>query len=279
MRISFRLKIAAALWMSGLTFFQSGALSPAWGETINGSVRRISVSEATGQSALAPPKIELSPGYGVNISFIPTGETVQKVWFDNPSFATLDADGCLSGLGGQQRECQRNSVSVLHLRLINPLTFPGLPKTNSTLLTVITSGKAGRHVYLFQVAKGSARSPQSYTIEITPRPETTSHVTRYRSVVESVLDWQTLQRGLTVAQQKGLIRQNQPLWNRIQNFLLRVKAGESVEPAAVASGISLDLVRRLEELGKTGTPVAPAPLNASPTSPQQTSEIVRSASV
>ncbi|HEY9708804.1 MAG TPA: hypothetical protein V6D48_11430, partial [Oculatellaceae cyanobacterium] len=75
MRTSFRLKIAAALWMSGLAFFQSGALSPAWGETINGSVRRISVSEATGQSALAPPKIELSPGYGVNISFIPTGET------------------------------------------------------------------------------------------------------------------------------------------------------------------------------------------------------------
>jgi hypothetical protein len=223
-------------------------MQSALGETPNGSVRRISTTVATGASGSQPPLIELSPGYGVNISFIPTGETVEKVWFDNPSFATLDVDGCLSGLS--ERKCERSGATVLHLRRINPLTIPRLPKTNSTLLTAIASGSSGRRVYLFRVAMGSTSTPQYHTIEITP-PTNTSNATRYRSVLSSVSDWQTFQRGLAVAQQKRLIQRGSPLFVRIENFLSKVRAGQPAESAAATSGISLDLVRRLAEFGKT----------------------------
>lgn len=249
MKIRVGVGIASAFCWFGLAFSNGGSGLPAWGETTNAWVRRVWVPEATGQTGAPPPLIQLSPGYGVNISFIPTGETVQKVWFDNPSFATLDADGCLSGLGGQQRECLGNQVRVLHLRRITPLDIPGLPKTNSTLLTVITSGKAGRQVYLFQVAVGSERSSQYHTIEVTPRQLTARNARQYRPVVESITDWQTFNWGLTVAQERRLVRPGQPLWNRIQNFLVKVKVGEQIEAAAQSSGISLTLVKRLQELG------------------------------
>lgn len=260
MKTRFRLLIASALCIPGLTFCNSGTPSPALGETLTGSVRRVSSSMATGASGTQPPLIELSPGYGVNISFIPTGEVVEKVWFDNPSFATLDVDGCLSGLGGTEGFCEQNGATVLHLRRINQLNIPGLPKTNSTLLTVITSGSAGRRVYLFRVAMGSG-TPKYHTVEVTPAltpPSTASNGTGHSSsIVQAASNWQTFQRGLTVAEQKRLIRRNQPLWNRIENFLTRVKAGEPIESAASMAGISLDLVRRLGELGRTDLP-APA---------------------
>ncbi|GAX45845.1 hypothetical protein NIES4075_68660 [Tolypothrix sp. NIES-4075] len=224
------------------------------------SVRRVSVPVATGQSAASPVLIELSPGYGVNISFIPTGETVEKVWFDNPSFATLDVDGCLSGLG---RECQQNAATVLHLRRINSLNMPGLPKTNSTLLTVVTAGVAGRRVYMFRVAMGNKNS-QYHTVEVTPKetPEViANNPPRMTSVLTQYQDSQMISRGLIVAQQQRLIRRDSPLWKRIENFLVSVKAGEPIEVAAAKSGISLQLVKRLQELGKT-SPVPP-PLQAS----------------
>jgi hypothetical protein len=262
MKIRLELGIVSALCLFGLTFCNGGSGLPAFAETKVGALRRVSITEATGHSGAQPPRIELSPGYGVNISFIPTGEIVEKVWFDNPAIATLDVDGCLSGLGGsngdirsqgKEAQCQSPGATVLHLRWINPLDFPGLPKTNSTLLTVITHGKAGRRVYLFLVAAGG-KNPQYHTVEVTPPTTTVEPRARERSVVESVTDWQTLNRGLTVALTERLIRRGQPLMLRIQNFLARVKAGEPIDEAAAASGISLNLVRRLEELGRHNIP-------------------------
>lgn len=240
-----------ALISTGLTSVFSGG--GVFAQESPSSVRRVSVPVATGQSAASPMPIELSPGYGVNISFISTGETVEKVWLDNPSFASLDVDGCLSGLG---RECKQNGATVLHLRRINPVNMPGLPKTNSTLLTVVTAGASGRRVYVFRVAMAS-KNPQYHTVEVTPK-EAPVVVARYSPRLTSVLtqerDWQTMSRGLIVAQQQRLIRRDSPLWKRIENFLVSVRAGEPIEVAARKSGISLQLVKRLQELGKT-TPV------------------------
>lgn len=242
---------------------------PAQADTISNSVRRVSISEATGQSRASPPRIELSPGYGVNISFIPTGEIVEKVWFDNPSFATLDVDGCLVGLGGAgsrgqrgESQCQPNGARVLHLRRITPINFSGLPRTNSTLLTVVTNSSSGQRLYLFRVATGSSE-PQYHTLEIVPNSRASGNA-RYRSIVDSTSDWQVFNRGLAVATSRGLVRQGQPLYTRIQNFIRLVQTGYQVESAASTSGISMDLVKRLGELGRAGDSAltsVPAPAN------------------
>lgn len=262
MKSILRLGIATALCLTTLASCNGGSGLPAFAsETSTFWVRRVSIPEATASTGGEPVLVELSPGYGVNLSFIPTGDTVEKVWFDNPAIATLDVDGCLSGLGGggssnQQAQCQYQGATVLHLRRINPLNFPNLPKTNSTLLTAITRGRTGRHVYLFRVALGSS-SPKYHTVEVVPA--VTATATKYRSVVEAVTDWQLMSRGLAVAQQKHWVRRSQPLYGRIQNFLLKVKGGEQIESAAAAAGISLNLVKRLEELGRSSDVSVPTP--------------------
>ena len=126
-------------------------LSPAIASEVKQSVKQITQQVATGNNSPSIPKIELSPGYGVNISFIKSGEIIEKGWLDNPTFASLDVDGCLSIEG---RECDKEGATVIHLRRIRPLKVTQLPSSNTSLLTVIASGKSGRKVYLFKVVMG-----------------------------------------------------------------------------------------------------------------------------
>ena len=64
-------------------------LSPAIASEVKQNVKQITQKVATGKSSSSIPRIELSPGYGVNISFIKSGEIIEKVWLDNPTFASL----------------------------------------------------------------------------------------------------------------------------------------------------------------------------------------------
>lgn len=222
---------------------------PVRGQTIgNQGVRRVSVDVATGNSSSDIPKIELSPGYGVNISFIKSGEIVEKVWLDNPAFASLDVDGCLRGLAQQ---CEQEGATVIHLRRINPLKVRQLPTTNTSLLTVIAKGKFGRQVYLFRVAMGD-ETPNYHTIEITSDANTVPEITGF-SGISNVTNLQRISRGLKIAQSQHLIYPESRLWRRIENFLAKVRVGESINNAARKNGISLQLVNRLIELGNTET--------------------------
>jgi hypothetical protein len=225
-----------------------GLPSVAKAETINGNqsnlrVKRVAVDAATGNSSTEIPTIELSPGYGVNISFIKTGEIVEKVWLDNPAIASLDVDGCLSGI----QKCEQEGATILHLRRINPLNVPQLPKTSSSLLTVVAKGNSGRRVYLFRVAM-SDKAPKYHTIEVTSDLNIPRQNTEFLGV-NNVGNLQSISRGLKIAQQQGLISPNSPLWMRIENFFTNIQTGESISSAAGNSGISIQLVNRLIQLG------------------------------
>ena len=205
---------------------------------------RISSFVATGNSERAIPLIKLSPGYGVNISFIPTGETIEKVWLDNPGIASLDVDGCLSGLG---KECEEDTgATVLHLRRIKPLDFKQLPSTTTSLLTVITKGSDKRRVYVFRIVPGDT-TPKIHTIEITDDKEE-FNINRLGNTTDTI-NLQLINRGLLVAQQQRLISLKSPLIPRVRNFLVSIRAGEQINMAARKNGISLQLVNRLIELG------------------------------
>ncbi|MBW4628993.1 MAG: hypothetical protein KME49_26665 [Brasilonema octagenarum HA4186-MV1] len=216
-----------------------------------GMVRRVSVSVATGQRGEKLTTIELLPGYGVNLSFIPTGETVQKVWFDNPAIASLDVEGCLEGLG---RECEQEGASVLHLRSMKPMNIPGLHKTNSSLLTVITNGSDGRRVYLFRVVVANTASARNHvhTVEVFPDAASSPSIpTPLPSAIGAQGDFHQIRRGLMVALNRRFITENSVLWNRVVSFLVKVRSGEPLSQAAQTSGISMQLVAKLQELGNT----------------------------
>ena len=218
-------------------------LSPAIASEVKQSVKQITQKVATGNSSSSIPRIELSPGYGVNISFIKSDEIIEKVWLDNPTFASLDVDGCLST---EERECDKEGATVIHLRRIKPLKVRQLPQSNTSLLTVIASGKSGRKVYLFQVGMED-KSPTYHTLEIIPDnsiPENTQ-----LQNIKNINELQLISRGLKIVNAKGLINRESRLWSRIANFLIKVRMGESINSAARKSGISMRLVNRLIELG------------------------------
>ncbi|NJO64938.1 MAG: hypothetical protein HC836_44545 [Richelia sp. RM2_1_2] len=238
------IKKAAVISILTLISFTSISIKVIADET-KGGVKRINSNIATGNSEGEIPLIELSSGYGVNISFIPTGEIVEKVWLDNPAIATLDVDGCLSGLS---KECDsENGATVLHLRRIKPLKFEQLPSSNSSLLTVVTKGNDKRQIYLFKVAIGD-KTPKINTIEITPNQQELN--TDIFPNITNINNLQLISRGLIIAQQQRLISEESRLMSRVKNFLISVKSGEQISDAALDSGISLRLVNRLIELGK-----------------------------
>ncbi|NET38959.1 MAG: hypothetical protein F6K19_44455 [Cyanothece sp. SIO1E1] len=65
-----------------------------------------------------------------------------------------------------------------------------------------------------------------------------------------------VERGLAVAQSRGLISPSQDLWVRLQNFLALAQNGKPVLAAAEQAGVSMALLSRL---GKWGVRAPPAP--------------------
>jgi hypothetical protein len=185
-----------------------------------------------------PPLIPLSPGHGVNISFLSTGEAIEKVWLDDPSWVVVGVDGCLAGLSAE--DCAASSSSnVLHLRRIESLAIQGIPPAKSSLLTVITRNprSAERRIHVFRLVKGR-EVPTFHTVEV---------VLPNRGEVTSA-DVSALKRGRKEAIQQGWLEESGPLDHRILSFLTSL-ASQGAEEAARTAGISLALVSRLEELG------------------------------
>ncbi|HBL12329.1 MAG TPA: hypothetical protein DD379_13155 [Cyanobacteria bacterium UBA11162] len=151
-------------------FLASGAILIAR-ETLAQSVQTLPVSAPVANSAspisVSPVvDIELAYGYGVTISFIPVGETVQKIWLDDPSFLTVDVDGCLKGLN---EDCDKQVATLIHLRRINQIDIPHIPHTGRTMMTVVTRGENGEQkIYLFHIKKTDKVSDLMLVINIFP---------------------------------------------------------------------------------------------------------------
>ena len=182
--------------------------------------------------------IEVFPGHGTTINFRSAGVTVRKAWIDDPSKVTLDFDdaACLNAEG--DRLC---NASVIHLRRIHPLYFPGLPTTTTTGLTVVTD----RDIYQFRLSFPPSGTPKSPTVEVQPSRQATA------SAMKS--DSQSLDRGLQIAVSQRLITPGDELWQRLQTLLKLMRNGVSVTDAAQQAGVSQPLLQRLTEMGQATT--------------------------
>jgi hypothetical protein len=205
----------------------------------NNVVRQVLTSENK-----QPIQVQIAPGYGVNINFANTGEVIEKVWLDNPSFVTIDVDGCLTGLGANN--CQQSSASVIHLRRIETLNIPGIPFSNSALMTVITRNSNGiNQLYLFQINR--VNQPEYLVIEMlrafTPPPTIVQ-----RPIIDYFLV-AAIQGGIRRAERENLLDSSSDLKQRLNKFLQLLKEGNDVEFAANNAGISLALVEELKQLG------------------------------
>jgi len=182
------------------------------------------------------PVIPIAQGEGVTITFIPSRQIVQKVWLDNPTWLTVDADGCLEGLG--TGSCEHNSATSIHLRRIKPLQIEGLPATGTSLLTVISRDASGElKISTFKLV--SATSAQHSLVEVVPAAGL-----RLPDTINPVL----VQRGRDVAISQGWLRKSDRLSQKIDEFLT-LSQTEPTLVAAQRAGISMALIERLSVLG------------------------------
>lgn len=254
--------------LSLVSFLIAGALGLPINEArADSPVQRISSSLAQGLTGELPT-ITVWAGAGANLNLIPTGEIIKKVWLDDPSQITLDFDGPMCMLAGDRGDssCENSAATVIHLRRIHQLKFPNLPRTTSTLLSVISQTSSGeRKLYQFRVAYGSG-APQYHTVSIYPDSQALPAVERDTLLQVQLQD---IERGLQVAKSRNLLGRsqgNQRLELRIQNFLALVSSGTALQSAASQADVSMALVSKLAELGATKalTPVTETPAISMP---------------
>jgi hypothetical protein len=132
----------------------------------NAVLQSIFSCQAQGLGGLIPT-IKVWYQQGTNLSFIPTGETIKKVWLNDPSqVMCMQFNPESSASTG---DCKNSAANVIQLRRIERLKIPGLPKTNNTLLTVITEGQGRPKLYTFRVLYGDA-DPEYHTLAIFADP-------------------------------------------------------------------------------------------------------------
>ena len=152
------------------------------------SARTVSIEEAQGISG-SIITLEVAPGYGLNINLIPTGEIVKKAWIDDPSRITISFDGNLCQGATQEEQCNNEGATVIHLRQIQPIAFPSLPRSagGGTLLTLITEGSQGRKIYQFKVMPVSG-APKYTLLNVSSENPANTLLLRGRSVPLMVND-------------------------------------------------------------------------------------------
>lgn len=216
-------------------------------------VEKISASRAQGLEGDLPT-ITVWSGAGANLNLIPTGEIIKKVWLDDPSQIGLDSDEplCVLAAGSDDDSCTNSAATVLHLKRIHPIKFPNLPRTDSTLLSVVTENKQGdRALYQFRIAYGKG-NPEYHTVTI--YPDVASSASASSAKQNNLERLQNIEQGLKVAKSKRLLGKsqgNQNLELRVKRFLFLVRGGTKVSVAMKKAGVSPQLISKLEELGST----------------------------
>ena len=195
---------------------------------------------------LQPVQIPLATGSGISINFTSSGETIQKVWLDNPSFVTIDSDGCLAGLPSSGN-CQSKDVSIIYLRRIQDLSIPGLPKTNQSLLTIVTENQGQKNVFLFRIVK--AKTPSKLVFEVIGNPQRNLSQP-LPSTEPTVITTARFTNGLKRAISQNLLSEDGVLAKKINLFIGYLESGQSKSEAAQKAGLSQPIIHKLEALGR-----------------------------
>lgn len=230
------------------------------------TIRTIKTSQVSGENAQLQT-VQVWPGHGVSISFFKTEETIKRIWLDDPSRFLIDVDGCLEGLS--RSNCRNPGAGMVHIRRINDVKIPGMPKaTNGAHLTIVTESQQGtRSHYHFRIVAGGG-TPQYSSLEIvSDRQETQQQqLPKPQPNATAIANSSLLARGMQVALANNWIETDSPLWQKLNIFIENLQSGKhDMTTAATNAGVSMRLVRRLIQLG------TPAPKQHLPKVPPTTS--------
>lgn len=227
----------------------------------NGTIRTIKTSQVSGSDAQLQT-VQVWSGHGVSISFFQTGETIKRIWLDDPSRFLIDVDGCLEGLS-RNNDCRNPGAGMVHIRRINDVKIPGMPKaTNGAHLTIVTESSGGkRSHYHFRIVAGSG-TPQYSSLEIVGdiKEETQQQqLPKPQPSPTAIANSSLLARGMQVALTNNWIKTDSPLWQRLNTLIENLQSGEDMTIAATNAGVSMPLVSRLMQLGGFNPLPSPKP--------------------
>ena len=219
--------------------------------TLAQAVQNVSSDTAQGTTQTGPQRIQL--GYqGVNLSFLKTGETIKKVWLDDPTQVVIDFDGCLagqldtSGSGGGVSGADCGGAAIIHLRQLPArLNFPkGLFAGGNTSLSVVTQNGSERKLYQFQLVLAGG-SPPYRTVDVLPSPapapaQLTSISQEYQQTV-----LRQLSKGLAVAESKQLVDRSSVAYQQVVATIALMQSGKPFAEALKQTGVPNALVDRL----------------------------------
>ncbi|MBW4512181.1 MAG: hypothetical protein KME64_37665 [Scytonematopsis contorta HA4267-MV1] len=209
-----------------------------------GIIRRVPASQLNGENAQLKT-VKVWNGHGVSISFYRTGETIKKIWLDDPSRFVLDVDGCLEGLG--KCEKGKSGAGLIHLRKINRVNIPGLPSaTNGAHLTVITESGSNRKSYHFRIVPGKGQ-PEYSQIEIIGDASRRDKKPKGDYTAQS--DSKYIRKGMQIALRNKWANSNSELWGKLNQIVELRAQGEELTAAANKAGVSMQVVEKLMELG------------------------------
>lgn len=213
----------------------------------------VSALQAQGKQGKLPT-ILLTPGNGVNLSFLDTGERVHKAWLDDPSRIAIGFDSPLE-----------SGASVIHLKEIQKLNLEGITRSadGTTTLSVITSGRGGRKLYTFKLGFASG-APKYSTVRIVSGSGASENNAVFSSGMQSGV--QSVESGLRVAIAQGSVKPNGSLHRAVERFTSLVRQGTPVANAAQMSGLSPETIYRLAKLGN-GSPKIEATPASQPKTP------------
>lgn len=188
------------------------------------------------QAAEGQVPVVVEPASGTSINFSDTGEIIYRVWLDDPSKLTVDFDGPVE-----------TGARVIHLRLVEGISFDNLPTGSSTLLTVVTRDGQTTKTYIFPVTYGQT---DAHLITISP-PEVLPEGIATR-VEPDPVDLIAVQRGLELTIEESLIELDHPIVGRIEQFIRDSAAGESQRVAASDAGLRWEVIEALSRKGRRG---------------------------
>jgi hypothetical protein len=220
--------------------------------------KQVSIGQSQGLGGKDVPTLEISPLWGLTISFIKTNELVQQARISDPARVLVDFDSPLAG-GSEPRIPQisvpgrsQGGAAVIYLRQIGdpfklPTRLTAKAKKSSKLpLTIITTDRSNqRRLYQFLLVLG--KDTKYSTVEVVPdsffaRPVVAAPAPPPIDVAALFAN------GLALAAQKNMIVPASPLDRRLQVLQSLLRRGTTLEAAAQQADVPMRIVQQIMQL-------------------------------
>jgi hypothetical protein len=146
---------------------------------------------------------------------------------------------------------EQGTASTIYLRQIQPLRFPGATTTSVTNLVVKTNS---RNTYVFNVVAANGK-PDYSVIQLSNRApvydpaQLLKPSTNRAALTHEAIDLDCVEAGIQVAIDRKFAKADDPLFDRVRNFLQQARSGVPVAIAAKRAVVSPSLIIKLNQLG------------------------------